>query len=141
MLDLLSDRGLPLSQTVLHRRKFRELTLPVRKHAKRFGIAILCLISLLYSSSAQLFAAHLVEFTIKAADELTEILVELFQHSLARLVPEPWIFALFLVIVLEGKIQVRNVRFPEDFVFGLLEGSGLVWVSVETYQIGHAGFM
>jgi hypothetical protein len=101
MLNLLSNRGLPLSQTVLHRREFGELTLPVREHAESFRIAILCPISLIYSSSAQLSAAHLIKFTIKAANELAEVLIELFQHSLTRFVPEPRIFALFLVIILK----------------------------------------
>jgi len=91
--------------------------------------------------SAFVFAAHLVKFTIKAAHEHTEVLIELFEYSLARLVPKSRIFALFLVIVLEGKIQVGDVGLPEDFVFALIEGSGRIWVSVETYQIGHAGFV
>ena len=86
-------------------------------------------------------SAYLIEFTIIAAYKLAEVLIELFQHSLSRLVPESWVFALFLVIVLEGKIEVGDVRFPEDLVFPLLEGSGLVRESVKSYQIGHASFV
>ena len=91
--------------------------------------------------SSAIFSTYLIEFTIIASHKLTEILVELFQYSLARFVPKSRIFALFLVIVLEGEVQVGDIRFPENFVFALLEGSGLIWESVEPYQIGHAKFM
>jgi hypothetical protein len=74
---------------------------------------------------------HLVKLAVKTTHEFAEVLINCRKHPLPRFIPEPRIFALFLVFVLEGEIQVGDVRFPEDVVSTLLEWGGFVGETIE----------
>lgn len=81
--------------------------------------------------------AYLVEFAVKTAYQLAEILIVLFEYPLPGLVPKSRIFALFLVAVLEREVQICDIGLPKDFVFFLSERRGIVRESVEAYQVRH----
>lgn len=81
--------------------------------------------------------AYLIKFAIITADKFAEILIEFLEYSLPRFIPKSRVFTVFLFSVLEGKIQVRDVRFPVDIVLPLCEWSGCVFEPIEVDQIGH----
>jgi hypothetical protein len=140
MLNLFSHWIFPFSKAVLNRRELGKLALPVGKESESFGVAILEPVSL-GRSLEYVGSAYMIKFAVIAADKLAEIQIEFREHPLPRVVPEPRIFTLFLTRILEGKIQVRKVRFPRHIVLFLFEGRGLVCESIEGDQVSHTIFL
>ena len=86
-----------------------------------------------------MWPTHLVKLAVKTTHEFAEVLINCRKHPLPRFIPEPRIFALLLVVVLKGEVQVGGIRFIFDLVALLMKRGGLVEVAFKSYQIGHAG--